>query len=144
MTTDFIGILQQAQQRAAAARPKVNGFPHYAETLRIAGITAIETSIATGGTVYHLSGGAVAESFGPIVEFAEVVPAWDEASLVAAIRADQAGRTSFPEFLRSSWNAGVIHFRVGLNERTCTYFGTASNHYVEKYPAVTPGCEPVL
>ncbi len=136
MTTAQIETVQQAQRRGTAARPPVNGFPYYAEALRAAGISAVETSIATGGSVYHLADGAVAESFDPIVAPVSAVPKWDETELIAAIRADQAGRSSFPEFLGAAWEAGVIHFRVDLANRTCTYFGVAGNHYIEEYPAV--------
>jgi uncharacterized protein YbcV (DUF1398 family) len=136
MTTTQIETVQQARRRGMAARPRINGFPYYAEALRASGISAVETSIAAGGSVYHLADGAVAESFDPVVAPVSVVPDWNERALVAAIRADQGGRTSFPEFLRDAWEAGVIHFRVDLDDRTCTYFGTAGNRYLESYPAV--------
>jgi uncharacterized protein YbcV (DUF1398 family) len=136
MITDHIETVQQAQRRGAAARPQVNGFPHYAEALRAAGIIAVETSIATGGSVYHLGDGAVAETFDAIAVPMSAVPDWNELALIAAIRADQGGLTAFPEFLHDAWEAGVIHFRVDLANRTCTYFGTAGNCYIEAYPAV--------
>jgi uncharacterized protein YbcV (DUF1398 family) len=136
MTTNLIATVQQAQRRGAAARPRVNGFPYYAEALRAAGISAVETFIATGGSVYHLADGAVAQTFDPIAAPAAVVPEWDERALIAALRADQAGRSTFPEFLAAAWRAGVIHFRVDLANRTCTYVGVTGAHYVESYPAV--------
>lgn len=136
MTTHLVETVQQAQRRGAAARPRVNGFPYYAEALRAAGITLVDTSIATGGSVYYLADGAVAQTFDPIVGPVAAVPAWNEVGLIAAIRADQVGNGTFPEFLRDAWQAGVIHFRVDLANRTCTYFGVSDNHYVETYPAV--------
>ncbi len=136
MTTHLVETVAQAQRRGAAARPRVNGFPYFAEALRAAGITLVHTSIATGGSVYYLADGAVAQSFDPIVGPVEAVPAWNETALIGAIRADQAGLTTFPEFLHDTWQAGVIHFVVDLADRTCTYFGTSDNHYVETYPAV--------
>jgi uncharacterized protein YbcV (DUF1398 family) len=138
MTAELIEILRQAQQGAVAARPAVSGFPVFAEVLRAAGVTAIETSIATAGSIYHLLGGAVAESFEPIAAPVAVVPDWDQAAVIAAIQIDQAGQSTFPEFLRDSWAAGVISFRVDLNARTCTYFGVGNTSYVEIYPAAAP------
>lgn len=137
MTSDLVATVSSALARGAAVRPEVNGFPYFAEALRAAAITTIETSIAAGGSVYHLAGGSVAQSFEPIAKTAVAVPSWDETALIAAIRADQAGRSTFTEFLRAAWNAGVTGFRVDLTERTCTYVGTAANTYVETYPAVT-------
>jgi uncharacterized protein YbcV (DUF1398 family) len=137
MTTAQIEIVQQARRRGTAARPRINGFPYFAEALRAAGINAVETSIATGGSVYYLADGAVSETFDPIVAPVSVVPEWDERALITAIRADQAGESTFPEFLGASWEAGVIQFRVDLANRRCTYFGATGNHYVETYEAVS-------
>jgi uncharacterized protein YbcV (DUF1398 family) len=139
MTTDHVETVHEAQRRGVAARPRVNGFPYFAETLRAAGITSVETSIATGGSVYHLADGAVAETFEAMAAPVSAVPDWDEPALIAAIRADQGGLSTFPEFLGAAWSAGVIHFRVDLANRTCTYFGVTGNHYIESYPAVVIG-----
>jgi len=136
MTTNLVETVQQAQRRGAAARPRVNGFPYYAEALRVAGITAVETSVATGGSIYHLADGAVAQTSDPIAGSVSAVPDWDEAALIAAIRADQAGQTTFADFLADSWKAGVIRFRVDLTDHTCTYFGAAGHRYVEAFPTV--------
>jgi uncharacterized protein YbcV (DUF1398 family) len=66
------------------------------------------------------------------------VPAWDAEALVAALRADQAGLSSYPAFMASCWQAGVLAYRVELEARTCTYWGAdAAQRYVEAYPAVT-------
>nr|WP_261567738.1 DUF1398 family protein [Frankia gtarii] len=59
-------------------------------------------------------------------------------AVIAAIRADQAGHTSFPEFLNACWRAGVTDYEVDLRARTCTYHGVATgDQYVEAYPAIT-------
>jgi uncharacterized protein YbcV (DUF1398 family) len=108
MPPNLVETVQQAQRRGAAARPRVNGFPYYAEALRAAGITAVETSVATGGSIYHLADGAVAQASDPIAGSVSAVPDWDEGALIAAIRADQAGQTTFADFLAGSWKAGVI------------------------------------
>jgi uncharacterized protein YbcV (DUF1398 family) len=131
-----VGVVDQAQELLAAefVGDALNVLPADAKT---AAITTIETSIAAGGSVYHLAGGSVAQSFEPIAKTAVAVPSWDETALIAAIRADQAGRSTFTEFLRAAWNAGVTGFRVDLTERTRTYVGAGTNTYVETYPAVT-------
>jgi uncharacterized protein YbcV (DUF1398 family) len=139
MTTHHVETVQQAQRRGAAVRPPINGFPHYAEVLRAAGITSVETSIANSGSVYHLADGAVAENFEPIAAPVSDVPDWNETALIAAIRADQAGQSTFTGFLADTWKAGVIRFHVDLANRTCTYFGATGNNYLETYPAVTIG-----
>ena len=65
MTTNLVETVAQAQRRGAGARPPINGFPYYAEALRAAGITAVETSVATGASIYHLADGAVVQTSAP-------------------------------------------------------------------------------
>ena len=62
---------------------------------------------------------------------------YNEAALIAALRTDQAGNSSFPEFLQATWLAGVISYGVDFEARTCTYFGASDEKYVESYPAVS-------
>jgi uncharacterized protein YbcV (DUF1398 family) len=64
------------------------------------------------------------------------VPTFSREALLAALRADQAGRSTFPEFLLASWNAGVVRYDVDLIGRTCTYYGVGDEKYVEAYPEV--------
>jgi uncharacterized protein YbcV (DUF1398 family) len=64
------------------------------------------------------------------------VPPFDREALIAALRADQAGKTTFPEFLAASWRAGVVRYDVDFAARTVSYFGAHDEAYVEAYPAV--------
>lgn len=64
------------------------------------------------------------------------VPPFDRTALVAALRAGQAGQTSFREFAAAAWPAGVLRYLVDLDNRTCTYFGLQDQTYVEHYAAV--------
>jgi uncharacterized protein YbcV (DUF1398 family) len=53
-----------------------------------------------------------------------------------ALRTDQAGQSTFPEFLAASWRAGVVRYDVDFVARTVTYYGSNSEEYIEDYPAV--------
>ena len=64
------------------------------------------------------------------------VPRFDREALIAALRRDQAGESTFPEFLAASWRAGVVRYDVNFAERTVSYFGCHGEEYVEAYPAV--------
>lgn len=55
---------------------------------------------------------------------------------IRALRTDQAGESTFLEFLMSSWQAGVIRYEVDFEARRVTYFGASGESYVEAYPAV--------
>ena len=65
------------------------------------------------------------------------MPRFDRAALIAALRTDQAGNSTFPEFLAASWRAGVVRYEVDFIGRAVTYYGANGEEYVEQYPAVT-------
>jgi uncharacterized protein YbcV (DUF1398 family) len=50
------------------------------------------------------------------------------------LRTDQAGNSTFPEFLAASWKAGIVRYDVDFNARSVTYFGCNGEEYVEGYP----------
>jgi len=64
------------------------------------------------------------------------VPPFDGDALIAALRTDQAGNSTFPEFLAASWRAGVVRYDVDFAARTVAYYGCNGEEYVEAYPAV--------
>jgi uncharacterized protein YbcV (DUF1398 family) len=64
------------------------------------------------------------------------VPPFDREALITALRTDQAGKSTFPEFLAASWRAGVVRYDVDFTARTVSYYGCNGEEYVEKYPAV--------
>ena len=129
--------LQAAQAHAMAIRPKIGGFPTLAETLRRAGVTRNLWYLPACESLYLTAFGPVVQQGTPLVSGFAEVPAFDEAALIAALRRDQAGQGSFPEFLRASWEAGVVRYEVDLEARCVTYYGSSGESYVEPYPAVT-------
>jgi uncharacterized protein YbcV (DUF1398 family) len=64
------------------------------------------------------------------------VPVFDRDALIRALRTDQAGESTFPEFLAASWRAGVIRYDVDFNARTVAYYGCTGEEYVESYPSI--------
>jgi uncharacterized protein YbcV (DUF1398 family) len=56
--------------------------------------------------------------------------------VLAALRTDQAGRSTFPEFLSASWRAGVVRYEVDFAARKVAYFGPNGEEYIEDYPVV--------
>jgi uncharacterized protein YbcV (DUF1398 family) len=128
--------LQEAQQRAMAGRPKVAGFPYLAETLRRAGVKRNLWYLPACQSLYLTEIGPVAVVGTPLATGMVDVPPFDREALIAALRTDQAGRSTFPEFLMASWRAGIVSYDVDLAARTCTYYGANGEKYVESYPAV--------
>jgi uncharacterized protein YbcV (DUF1398 family) len=131
-----IDNLQSAQQRAMAGRPKVGGFPYLAETLRKAGITHNIWSLPACQSLYLTEQGPVVAQGTPLITGMKDVSPFDQGALITALRADQAGKSTFPEFLMAAWKAGVVSYEVDFGERTVTYYGSGGESYVESYAAV--------
>ena len=128
--------LQSAQQRAMAGRPEVGGFPYLAETLRRAGVTRNIWSLPSCQSMYLTEKGPVVVQGPPLVTGMADVPPFSRDALITALRTDQAGNSTFPEFLIATWRAGVVKYDVDFAARTCTYYGVGEEEYVESYPAV--------
>jgi len=99
--------LQAAQQRAMAGRSKVGGFPYLAETLRRAGVTRNYWFLPACQSIYLTQEGPVVTQGTPLLSGTADVPRFDREALIATLRTDQAGKSTFPEFLLTSWRAGV-------------------------------------
>ena len=131
--------LQAAQKRAMAGRPKVGGFPYLAETLRRAGVTRNLWYLPACQSVYLTEDGPVVTMGTPLSMGTVDVPAFSREALISALRTDQAGKTTFPEFLAASWRAGVVRYDVDLIARKVAYYGCNGEEYIEDYPAVEVG-----
>jgi uncharacterized protein YbcV (DUF1398 family) len=128
--------LREAQQRAIAVRPKVGGFPYLAETLRRAGVTRNLWVLPACQSLYLTQDGPVVTQGTPLVSGTADVPPFNRDALIAALRTDQAGNCTFPEFLAASWRAGVVRYDVDFARRTVAYYGCNGEEYLEAYPAV--------
>src|SRR5450432_1302685 len=129
-----IDNLEAAMQRAFAARPTVGGFPYLAETLRRAGVTRNLWYLPACQSLYLTPEGPVMTIGAPLVSGTVDVPRFDREALIAALRTDQAGQSTFPEFLAASWRAGVVRYDVDFIARQCTYYGSHGEEYIESYP----------
>jgi uncharacterized protein YbcV (DUF1398 family) len=128
--------LQQAFAKAMAGRPRVGGFPYLAECLRRAGVTRNLWSLPSCQSLYVTELGPVVMPGTPLVSGPADVPAFDGEALITALRTDQAGESTFPEFLAATWCAGVVSYHVDFAARTVAYYGANGEIYTEDYPAV--------
>ena len=127
--------LMEVQKYAMSVRPQVGGFPVLAEVLRQAGVKMNRWSLPSCQSIYLLKDGAVVQQGTPLVNGTHEVPLFDREALITAIRADQQGRSTFAEFLQSTWNAGIIGYDVDFIGRKVSYFGVNGESYLEEYPA---------
>ncbi len=128
--------LQAALQLGMASRPKAGGFPYLAETLRRAGVTRNIWSLPACQSMYLTSAGPVVTQGTPLISGTADIPPFSRDALIAALRIDQAGQSTFPEFLEASWRAGVVRYDVDFAARTVAYYGCNGEEYIEEYPAV--------
>jgi uncharacterized protein YbcV (DUF1398 family) len=125
-----------AQKRAMAGRPRVGGFPYLAETLRRAGVTRNLWFLPACESLYLTREGPVVTQGTPLASGTLDVPPFNREALIKALRTDQAGESTFPEFLTASWRAGVVRYDVDFITRKVAYYGCNGEEYVEVYPAV--------
>src|SRR5271170_6762182 len=107
-----IASLQAAQRRAIAGQPKIVGFPYLAETLRRAGVTRNLWFLPACQSLYLTEHGPVVTQGSPLVSGTVDVAPFDREALIAALRTDQAGQSTFPDFLAAAWRAGVVRYDV--------------------------------
>jgi uncharacterized protein YbcV (DUF1398 family) len=132
-----IDNLQAAQQHAVAIRPKVGGFPVLAETLRQVGVRRNQWFLPAVESLYVTDAGDVVTQGTPLVSGTHDVAPFDRDAVIRAIRADQAGESTFPEFLDAAWRAGIVRYTVDFDARTCTYYGGNDETYVEAYADIS-------
>ena len=72
----------------------------------------------------------------PLISGTQEIPSFNHDKVISAIRTDQQGLTTFPEFLQAIWNAGVISYDVDFIARTVTYYGINGENYIEDYPGI--------
>ena len=128
--------LEAAQKRAVAIRPRVGGFPYLAETLRRVGVTRNFWFLPACQSLFLTDEGPVVIQGTPLMTGTMDVPRFNREALILALRTDQAGESTFPEFLAASWRAGVLRYDVDFAARTVAYYGCNGEEYIEAYPAV--------
>jgi uncharacterized protein YbcV (DUF1398 family) len=134
-----IDNLLEAQKRAMAGRPKIGGFPYLAETLRLAGVTRNMWFLPACESLYLTCEGPVVTEGTPLASGTVDVPPFNREALIKALRTDQAGESTFSEFLAASWRAGVVRYDVDFITRKVAYYGCNGQEYIEDYPAVEVG-----
>lgn len=120
-----------------ALRPRVGGFPYLAETLRLAGVARNLWFLPAAQSLYLTEDGPVVALGTPMISGLADVPLFSREALIVALRTDQAGESTFPEFLAACWRAGVVRYEVDFVARTVAYYGCRGEEYIEAYPAVT-------
>ena len=123
--------LMSAIQKGLQIRPKVGGFPYFAEVLRSAGVKKNIWSLPSCQSIYLTTAGAVVMEGKYLINNAVDIPAFSCEALIKALRTDQEGKGTFPEFLEAAWKAGVVRYEVDFEKRYVTYYGCLNEEYIE-------------
>lgn len=107
------------------------------KVLRQAGALHNRWYLPSAQSIYFMGSGSVVQQGEPLCQGVYEIPPFNRVLLIQAIRNDQQGRSSFPEFLNAAWESGVISYDVDFIERTVTYYGVNGDSYVESYPFVS-------
>lgn len=134
--SNALQILENAMNFGMKIRPKVGGFPYLAEALRSAGVISHIWYLPSCQSLYIMQAGNVVSQGTPLITGMKDIPEFNRDAIIAAIRRDQAGESTFPEFLNASWLAGIVRYEVDFEKRNVTYFGVKDESYIESYPAV--------
>jgi uncharacterized protein YbcV (DUF1398 family) len=134
--SETIELVRAALAEGTRRRPQAEGFPVFAQALREAGVRRNHRALPSGQSTYWTDLGCAVLYSDPVAPGApSEVASFDADALVAALRIEQAGDSTFPEFLRQAWAAGVLEYVVDFESRTCTYVGRDGRAYVESYRA---------
>jgi uncharacterized protein YbcV (DUF1398 family) len=133
---NVIEHIDSARALALRIRPAVGGFPYLAEVLRRASVQRYVFDVPSASVVYSTADGDVLYPGALIRHEPTIIPPFDEQALISALRRDQEGHSTFPEFVEASLLAGVVRYEVDTAARTCSYFGIRGETYVEQYAAV--------
>lgn len=128
--------LQNAMSKSEKVRPKIGGFPYLAECLREEGFIKNTWYLPSGDSFYFSKEDSLVIPGKSLIEDITVYPSYSEEELIRALRTDQAGKSTFPEFLMNTWKSGVVKYEVNFIDRYVVYYGANGEEYKEIYPAV--------
>jgi uncharacterized protein YbcV (DUF1398 family) len=85
-------------------------------------------------SLFLTSDGPVVTQGTPLATGIMDVPPFSREALISALRTDQAGESTFPEFLAASWRAGVVRYDVDFIARTVAYYGCNGENTLKLIP----------
>jgi uncharacterized protein YbcV (DUF1398 family) len=103
--SEAIDNVINAIQRGMSIRPKIGGFPFLAEALHQAGVKQNTWYLPSAQSMYSTDNGNVAYQGTPLLNGAVDIPVFNQEAVIRAIRIDQSGESTFPEFLQAVWGS---------------------------------------
>ncbi len=126
-------IARLVEECTEMSRGATGKFPEIVGRLTDAGIERYHADLRRGEKTYYLPNGDSHVTRAEAVEgpFAD---AFDPAAVAAAIRASQANRIDYAQFLARIAAAGCVEYTVSIAGRRALYCGRRADHYTEHFP----------
>ncbi|MBL7702643.1 MAG: DUF1398 domain-containing protein [Ferruginibacter sp.] len=125
-------MFQLSQIKEAHAKVKSGAdFPAYVQDLIQLGVSAYDTFVTDGHTVFTGSDNytiASEQKYAPL----EIAANSDAAKFKQYLQMHQQGQTDYPAFCRHSAETGVEKWTVDMNAMTCTYYDQSGNKMLEE------------
>jgi hypothetical protein len=98
------------------------------------GVEWYSANLLFGASTHYSADGSHHQSRWPGWQVPAIADRFDEAGVVAAIRASQAAEIKYPEFLQRIARAGVVYYTVHMQGRKAIYFGRHGDFHIELFP----------
>lgn len=109
-------------------------FAEVVKRLSQAGIDSYSVDLLAANNIYHSDNQAYTSSL-KIKTDLIVGEDFNESQVIETIRAIQAGKIGYQEFLKRVMKAGTIGYFVFIKGRKAIYFGKKGEHYTEPFPS---------
>jgi uncharacterized protein YbcV (DUF1398 family) len=123
-------------QDIQAVYPAATSYPDLAQKLSKLGILSYSVDVSIDIICYRLAEGQL------IIQYANhepkaIAPSFSKAKVIAAIQANIAKQTTYPEFMRDIALAGVHFYEATLTgvHKRVTYIGISDSH-IEQIPSL--------
>jgi uncharacterized protein YbcV (DUF1398 family) len=125
-----IEVMQQALHQSESGQLT---FPQVIAMLIAAGVEGYYKDLMRREVTYYLADGATHTE--PLALPTPPIPdSFDEAAVVAAIRAAQRDEVRYPEFIVRAVNAGTAAYRVCITGKRVIYLSRQGDMHVEHFP----------
>ena len=109
-------------------------FPQVVSRLDATGVVAYHADLVAMRKTYYDGGSDCHDGPLPVADAPAVAERFEEAEVVAAIRASQRGEIGYTVFLQRIMRAGCAGYGVYLRGRKAIYFGRDGGFVVEPFP----------
>jgi uncharacterized protein YbcV (DUF1398 family) len=112
-------------------------FPEVVKILTEAGVESYRADLVRGEDIFFMPSGEthVEKMTLPATKIGEQ---FQQAEVLAAIRAAQADEIRYPEFVKRVMAAGMVAYWVFLTGKKAIYFGRKGDFHVEEFPRIKP------